>query len=336
MLFSNETLQQLRDIPIRSVGSRLGLTVHHGRFLCPFHPDRNPSASFARNGNYVHCFSCGATADTISLTQKVLGVGFKEACEFLLKEQGTIIEQHPPQVATIKNYPPDLDFLRGLMKTPFLNASARAFLFDERQYDEQVVRWLGISSISHPTPCWRYGRPFYDAPSLLIPYKDIEGNIMNVQSRYLGYSSNSCDSCSKKDVPRFRFPPNGSVHLFNLPVLKFLNPHDHLWICEGPSDTIGHLSAAHKCIGIPSATSVKPDDLACLPYFVRERGVTLHCAPDNDSAGNDMFLALQAACTRLQLPLVRHQIPPGYKDFSVFYGHVRSEHNNNFELPIIS
>ena len=334
MKMDKDTLEQLKTIPIESLGSRLGLIIHHHKCCCPFHADRNPSGSFSSRTNLFKCFSCGTTADTIALTQQVLGVGFKEACEFLMKEQGTIIEQHPPLVATIKNYPPDLDFLRGLMKTPFLNAPARAFLFDERQYDEKVISWLSISSISQPTPCWRYGRPFYDAPSLLIPYKDMEGNIMNVQSRYLGISppKGGWGVC----IPRFRFPPNGSVRLFNLPMLKFLNPHDDLWICEGPSDTMAHLSAAHKCIGIPSATSVKPDDLACLPYFVRERGVTLHCAPDNDSAGSKMFESLLKICTRLQLPLVRHQIPPGYKDFSDFYGRVKDEHNNNFELPIIS
>jgi len=324
MIISNETLQQLRDIPIRSVGSRLGLTTHHGRCLCPFHADRNPSASYARNGNYLHCFSCGTTADTIALTQKVLGVGFKEACEWLMKEQGQIIEQHPPRVETIRNYPPDLDYLRCLMRTPYLNEPARHFLFDERQYDERAVRWLGISSISQPTPCWRYGRPFFDANSLLFPFKNLDGEIMGCESRLINKTEGK---------PRFKIVPNSSVRVFNLPILKYLPPNAELWLCEGLTDVVARTGARQFSLGIQSAYSLRPDDLACLPYFVKERGVTLHCAPDNDSAGNSMYQSLQTICNRLQLPLVRHKIPDECKDFSDYYLRVKREHNNNFELP---
>lgn len=35
----------------------------HGRVLCPFHPDKNPSA-LVRNG-YFYCFTCGESSDSI-------------------------------------------------------------------------------------------------------------------------------------------------------------------------------------------------------------------------------------------------------------------------------
>lgn len=254
---------------------------------------------------------------------QVKGMGFKEAVEYLLKEQGRMLEAHPPQVKVVKGYPPDVEFLRGLMRVAVINEAAGRFLYDERHYDPRVVAWLGLSSISQPTPCWRNGRPFYDAPSLLIPYRDLDGNVQNVQSRHLGNGAS---------VPRFRFPPNGSIHAFNLPILRYLKQGDELWIAEGPSDTIAHLSAGHRCIGIPSASSLKPDDLLALPYFVKERSITLHCAPDNDSAGNGLYEKLSAACQRLEMPLTRHQIPTGYKDFSDYYAAVRGQHNNDFCL----
>jgi len=324
-MIDKNTIQQLREIPIESVALWLNLNVHRHKCLCPFHADRNPSGSFSARTNRFRCFSCNATADTISLTQHVLGVGFREACELLLRQQGHIVEQHPPRVKSIKRYPPDVDFLRGLMRIPIINNEAAHFLYDERHYSPKVVKWLGLSSISQPTPCWRYGRPFYDAPSLLLPYKDMEGNIVNVQSRLL---------VEQEGKPRFLFPPNGSVNSFNLPILKLLAPDSELWLCEGGTDVIAHLSARHFAIGIPGAYNVKPDDLACLPYFVRERNVTLHCAADNDRAGNDMFETLSRVCTQLELPLVRHKLPTGCKDFSNFYVRNYNLHIENFHLPI--
>ncbi len=77
----------------------------------------------------------------------------------------------------------DIGWLTGLIQPKVLNEEARRFLYAERHLDERVIAWCGISSINRPTPCWRYGKPFYDAPSLLIPYYDMDGRLMSVQSR---------------------------------------------------------------------------------------------------------------------------------------------------------
>ena len=97
-----------------------------------------------------------------------------------------LLEKQEPVVKPKISHPPDLEFLSYLVARPTLNEAAKQFLFDERRIDPRVVRWLGISSLSLPTACWRYGRPYFDAPSLLIPYRDPNRQLLSVQSRYLG------------------------------------------------------------------------------------------------------------------------------------------------------
>lgn len=304
MRMERTDIQKLRELPIESVAERLGLTVTKHKAICPFHQDAHPSLSFRVSTNSFKCFVCGAHGGVIDLAMHMLGKNFIETCEWLANENCIIIEKYPPAVKQIRKYPPDVQFLSGLVARPTLNEVARCFLFDQRHYNPKVIEWLGISSISQPAPCWRYGKPFYDAPSLLFPYKDIDGNVLNVQSRYLGHES---------DKPRFRFPANSSIHIFNLPILRYLKPNEPLFISEGITDCIAHLSSGHKAVAIPSATLLKPEDLEPL------RGRELHVFPDNDPAGERMYQQLVGVATSIDSCLIRHLLPEGCKDFSDYY-----------------
>lgn len=305
-------IQKLRDLPIESVAARLGLTVSRHKAICPYHPDSHPSLSFRISTNTFKCFVCGAHGGVIDLAMHMLQKNFIDTCQWLADENNIIIQQYAPAVKQIRQYPPDVQFLSGLVARPFLNEAARCFLFEQRQYSPQVIEWLGISSISQPTPCWRYGRPFYDAPSLLFPYKDVDGNVQNVQSRYLGPPP----SRGKEGVPRFRFPPHGSIHIFNLPILRYLREGEPLYVSEGITDCIALLSAGHKAIAIPSATLLNSDDLQLL----KDHGVTnLHIYPDRDAAGEKLYKRLVSAATEIGACFVRHELPQGAKDYSDYY-----------------
>ena len=156
-----------------------------------------------------------------------------------------------------------------------------------------------------PQPCSRYGRAFYDAPSLLFPYKDIDGSVMNVQSRYLGHDESK---------PRFRFPANSTIHVFNLPILRYLKPDEPLFISEGITDCIALLSSGHKAIAIPSATALKASDMEHLA------GVrNWHIYPDNDAPGEKMYRQLLSLANDAGACLTRHTLPRGCKDFSDWY-----------------
>ena len=302
-------LDDIRATPIEDVAKDLGIVVGRHKALCPFHPDRHPSLHFDVKRNRFKCFSCGASGNVIDLVMRYMNVGFKEAVEWMeeapLPPRGGI--SCPPDTPAALLPPPpggrgavDIEYLSTLIARPIINAEAAHFLYDERRIDPRVVRWCGLSSVSQPTPCWRWGKAFYDAPSLLIPYRDVEGNLLSVQGRYMG----------NENKPRFRFPRGSHVGMYNKPVIRRLKSGDELWITEGPSDCWAMLSAGHKAVAIPSATSLTKNDIHLLREGLPE-GVSLHMYPDNDTPGMNLFLKLQRWFPQLQ----RHDLSNGVKDF---------------------
>ena len=305
-------LQKLRDLPIEGVAEQLGLKITHFKTLCPFHNDNHPSLSIHVRRNSYKCFVCGAHGGVIDLVMQVLDKDFKEACRWLgaedirpsispFKRDSSPFKGDAGETFQASRY--ERHFHR-----PYLNAEACHFLFTERRFSPAVVRWLGISSISQATPCWRYGRPYFDAPSLLIPYRAIHGHLLSVQSRYLGTS---------RDIPRFRFPRGSRCGIYNLPILTRLRPGEDLWITEGVTDCIAMLSSGRKAIAIPSATLLTRDDKKTLHAYATTLStpLRLHMYPDADIPGEKLYLQLK----QLFPQLVRHSLPPGIKDFAEYY-----------------
>lgn len=311
-------IDRLEATPIEGVAERLGLDVNRHKCLCPFHDDSRPSLTFNTYRNRYRCYVCDAHGGVIDLVKNYRGCNFKEAVGWLTGDPslGTLgeMQQNRPQIisATKKRnvYPPDLDWLSQLVRTKVLTLEARRFLFEERKIDPRVVAWCGLTSISEAQPCWRYGKPFYDAPSLLIPYYDADGRLLSVQGRYLGdRSAELATSAGNREIPRFRFPRGSDCHVYGLQILRMLNPGEELWITEGASDCWAMLSSGKKAIAIPSATLLKEKDIEPL------RGLNLHMYPDQDRPGEKLFLELRERLPQLQ----RHQLPEGCKDFGDYW-----------------
>ena len=68
----------------------------HGKALCPFHNDRNPSL-FVDDDHY-HCYACGEHGDVIDLTAKLFGLKLYEAAQNLAYDFG-ITQDKPPTKA---------------------------------------------------------------------------------------------------------------------------------------------------------------------------------------------------------------------------------------------
>ena len=226
----NEELDRARATPIEEAAKRLGMRVVRHTALCPFHNDKNPSLHFHRGKNRYKCFACGASGDVVDLVMRYNNLGFKEAVAEILEKKGEMLEADDCHDAspqkTLKT--PDIEYLSTLIAHPVLTVDARRFLFDERRIDPRVVEWCGLTSIDVPTPCWRWGKAFYDAPSLLIPYRDVDGRLLTVQGRRLEELKikelkikEMGDEDSKHYTPRFRFPPGSQVGMYNKPVLRF-------------------------------------------------------------------------------------------------------------------
>jgi DNA primase len=56
--------------------------------LCPFHTERTPSFTCTPDGNFFHCFGCGASGDIYDFLQRVEGLDFPEAVETLARRSG--------------------------------------------------------------------------------------------------------------------------------------------------------------------------------------------------------------------------------------------------------
>lgn len=305
-MIDQQLIQKLSDLPIEGVAERLGLRVSRHKCLCPFHADSHPSLTFNTRTNRYRCYVCGEYGRTIDLAMKMLNRNFADTCHWLADEHNMIIEQWKPAQKEQREYPPDVAYLTSLVAHPVLNAEAQHFLFDQRKIDPRVVRWCGLTSINVPMPCWRNGRPFYDAPSLLIPYRDVDGRLLSVQGRYLG---------QQEGVARFRFPRNSHCPIYNLPVLSLLQADEPLYITEGCSDCWAMLSSGHKAIAIPSATLLKEQDIELLKALNSRLQTTFHIFPDQDEPGERLFLQLRSLLPNIE----RHQLPVGCKDFGAFY-----------------
>ena len=291
-------LQKLRDLPIEEVAERLGMRVVRHKALCPFHDDHHASLSFKVSKNTFRCFVCGASGGTIDLVMKYLNKDFKEACRWLGGESAqrgrfslcTSTQREPSPACAF-----DASRFERYFERPWLNDEARRFLFEERRLDPRVVRWCRLTSWKD-----RQGTPW-----LQTPYYDREGRLVGVQNRNL----------IKGALPRFRFPSGSQCHLYGLPILSLLKPGEALYITEGCSDCWSMLSAGHKAIAIPSATLLNKQDVKLLESLSMKLDTKFHIWPDNDEPGEGLYIQLMQVLPNLE----RHQLPPGYKDFSEYY-----------------
>lgn len=292
-------LQKLRDLPIEGVAERLGLHVVRHKALCPFHDDHHASLSFKVNKNTFRCFVCGESGGPIDLVMRYLGKPFLDACQWLADEHNVIMSSPLSTPLALRRGDGGEAFCASryerFFERPWLNDEARRFLFEERRLDPRVIAWCRLTS-------WKDKQ---GVPWLQIPYYDREGKLIGIQNRNL----------VKGATPRFRFPQGSRCSIYNLPVLNLLKPGDELFITEGSSDCWAMLSAGHKAIAIPSATLLSRKDKEHLSVFSSQFSVRFHMFPDNDTPGERLFLQLKEVLPNL----VRHQLPPGCKDFSDYY-----------------
>ena len=293
-------LDEIRATPIEEVAENLGIGIVRHMALCPFHNDKHPSLHFDLKKNRYKCFACGASGNVIDLVMRYNNMEFKEAINWIGNKEVNTAKDNAYEKKESREEAVDIEYLEALMKNVCINEDAARFLFDERRIDSRVVEWCGLTSISSDTPCWRWGKAFYDAPSLLIPYRDVDGKLLTVQGRYLG----------KEKKPRFKFPHGSQAGIYNKPVIATLKKGDELWITEGPSDCWAMMSAGRKAVAIPSATSLTAGDLRLLGDGL-QKGVSLHMAPDNDRPGMELFKTLKRHFPDLQ----GHVLPDGVKDF---------------------
>jgi len=60
--------------------------------LCPFHNDKTPSFSVSQDYGIYKCFACGESGDVIKFVEKIEGLEFTEAVEFLARKANISVE----------------------------------------------------------------------------------------------------------------------------------------------------------------------------------------------------------------------------------------------------
>ena len=214
-----------------------------------------------------------------------------------------------------------------------LSSQAKDFLFTRRKLAPAIVSMLCIGSVSDPNKLMKrlmsvfpidtlikegfikqtYGKYYlrFFTPCLLFPYYDNDGNIMVLQTRYIG---------EKKEAPRFQFIGGRTDCVFNLPITQNLCENDDLYVSEGVTDCLSLLSDGKDAIAIPSASNIPEVVLDTLTNF------KLHMYPDNDEPGMNAFMLLRHKLMERGCYLIRESLPDGFKDYSEYYIH-KQEHD---------
>lgn len=340
MKIPRDTIEKLNELSILSVASELDIETKRKWALCFMHTDTHPSLHFNTDKNTWKCYVCNKGGNVINLVMEKLGVGFVDACKWLADKFNVIIPEddgfrkqikkkavkYIPQQKAEKQEVADIELYEWVAKRAKLSDIAKLFLFEERKYSEEVVRNLGIGSVTYPDLLVnalvnRFGEErsiksglvkrgkyglflFFNTPCLLFPYKDVDGRVVSLQSRYLG---------KKEKVHRFQFIQNAQIGLFNIGILKEMELGEKLFISEGITDCIGLLSSGRKAIAIPSATLLKEGQINLLA------GRNLYMYPDQDESGERLFNEIQDKLGKRGTMVVRLSLPKGCKDFSDYY-----------------
>lgn len=306
-MLSKFDIEKIRALPIEGVAQRLGLRPVRHVTLCPFHDDRHPSLHFNVSKNTYKCYVCDAHGGPIDLVMNHLHYSFIDACRWLADDSNIILSEYAnTQTVEKKTYRFEPSRYLRYFERPWLNPAARRFLFDERHLDPRVIRWCRITSWQD-----RDGHNW-----LQTPYYDMEGTLIGIQFRNLEPGTLNLEP----KAPRFKFPKGSKCNIYNLPVLKLLKQGEPLYIAEGCSDCWSLLSAGHKAIAIPSATTLHQGELKkVLETWNVKLGTPLHIYPDQDIPGEKLYLQLTLLATQAGLTLIRHSLPQGCKDYSDFY-----------------
>lgn len=305
--------QQLLSLPIEPIAMRLGMIVVRNKSLCPYHDDHHPSLSLYQSrtfGTYhFKCHACGAKGNAIDLVMHILNLSFPEACQFISGSEALANlgnsrtyspTSKPENIAAQAHF--DATRYERYFRHPQLDQEARRFLFQERRIIPAVVSDCRLNSYTT-----RRGDHL-----LQIPYFSPTGQLLAYQSR----PPMSKQQCKQAGIEnRFYNPPGSHLGLYNLPVLNRLEDHEPLFIAEGASDCWAMLSAGHKAIALPSATTLRPEFIQTLQELQHSKHTPLHIYPDNDQAGENLYQWLVSHLRDVH----RHCLPNDCADYSELY-----------------
>ena len=159
-LFSDRFIEELKfKCDIVSVVSQYVPLVKKGnRYFCccPFHNEKTPSMCVNTQGQFYHCFGCGASGDVITFVMEMESLGYVDAVKLLAERTGMELPEYKAD-AEYKKKKDRQDTLKELMKDAARyyhsnlmkkeeGAEARAYLAGRGITEEICSRFgLGLS-----------------------------------------------------------------------------------------------------------------------------------------------------------------------------------------------
>ena len=159
-LFSDRFIEELKfKCDIVSVVSQYVPLVKKGnRYFCccPFHNEKTPSMCVNTQGQFYHCFGCGASGDVITFVMEMESLGYVDAVKLLAERAGMELPEYKAD-AEYKKKKDRQDTLKELMKDAARyyhsnlmkkeeGAEARAYLAGRGITEEICSRFgLGLS-----------------------------------------------------------------------------------------------------------------------------------------------------------------------------------------------
>ena len=296
--------QQAKDYIKSELGNYLtskGINIKKP-FIClnPAHPDKSPSMSYDQAHNKAHCFSCGASYDTLDIIGIDYGLTdnreiFQKAYEYFNIERGTETTEHTHNSTHTYTEEPETDY------TSFYEEAHRHIKEtgypQRRGLSEETINRFNLGYVEN----WRNPKaPTAPAsPRLIIPTSNYS---------YLARDTRTQLTEKQRTYSKIKV---GKVKIFNSSALQTADKP--IFITEGEIDALSIMEVGGEAIALGSAANGR----ALLKLIETQKPVQpLIIALDNDSAGEKAERELVEGLQRLNIPHLPFKPYGDYKDAS--------------------
>lgn len=301
---------QLADYLYRQHGIDVSQSKKNFHCLAGTHEDNNPSMSYDRSRNKVHCFSCEADLDTLDLIQIDQKTDFVGALEYGKRLYNITTENYSkndssersvsPPPSTSNNIRPLEEERRTNEYREVYEGYYRLNYLRLEQTDYHTKRGLSLET------CERFNIG-YD-PN----YKDATGGqvweALIIPTTEKTYIARNTDPNAEA---RNRYRKHGESHIFNLEAIE--QDNKAVFIVEGEIDALSIIEAGGEAIALGS-TSNKDKLLRLIETGVISPKSLLILMLDNDPAGIKAQEELKAGLEELRITAVSGNMLEGYKD----------------------
>lgn len=334
-----EIIKKINQLNVEEVAKSLGLHVMKHETKCFMHDDKRPSLKFHKNGHLWKCFVCDIGGGPINLVMSYFKTDYINACIWLCQKFDIFIPntQTPNiKLRPLKKYKDENEKIvnstfnckigEWIISNAKLSVAAKDFLFNKRKLSVEVIKALNIKSLTDSNRLIYYLSSLYSdrelveagylkisgnnkflrlfTPCLLFPYYNEEGNIIGIQTRYIG---------NNNKAPRFQFIAGFKPSIYNIQIVKSMNIGENLYISEGVTDCLALLSSGYNAIAIPSASNLPTSEMRILCKY------NLIMSVDRDEAGERAFEKLSYKIINMGGKIQRLDYPRDFKDYGEYY-----------------